>query len=1498
MSYPYLYPRTLALIFFLSLYYAPFCQQVTNTGSNCPGNAAGFELEVFQPQCKLNNGRIVVNVVTNPAVPPITYQWSTGEVMVGWAGLGINNLAPGNYSVTGTDFRSCSVSYNISVEADTANFAFNYDPVSPTCAANSGSIDIYQIFDQFGPFTYQWSNGQQDYKDTLLYPGTYSVTVTDSPGCHAYQTFTLHQYNEQLVWDYNEIHEEYCHAKNGSVTMGILLTGTTPVSFEWSNGVNTQYFDSNLVAGTYYATETDANGCVTVDTFIIQESADSLGAYVTTDSTGCVNMGAAFANFNNFYTLAYFEWSNGSTAYDIYNLPEGYYSFTVADVVGCVETAQGYVAQAQDGPIHPNVDVTTANCTSGGSATCNTTGGTPSYNYRWSDGSYYNSISYVPGGRYLVTISDYWGCTTDTSIQIPDTGTILRVYCLSFPSHCMPDGAAQAIASGGTPPYTYLWSNGQTTDTIGMLGAGSYQVVVTDSLGCKVANYTVVELSNYLDPVQVSLSATKPRCGYPCGTITATASGGTGSYTFDWSNGFTEEGQQSELSQLPPNGYEVLVTDHFGCTATAYILLQDIFPAIRLNIQVTDIVCNKSGSAICTPSGGAPPYYFSWGGGGNSFGNDLSSTDIISTPGEYVAVASDSNGCDANAWFYVYRTDSSLRISASITSDTCLGEKGKVNVTVTGGTPPYSYDWSNGDATNSINHLAAGVYSLSVNDANGCAAATDAIVGQVDIVLGLNFTTQAAICDKDTGSATVHVTGGTPPYAYNWNNGQITAHIVNLAPDAYDITVTDANLCHGYGTAIIADNTSNINPGITTVSASCNQNNGTATSTPVGGVVPYSFNWSNGAVTSTINNLSAGLFTLTVTDDNGCSAEGNAWVGTSSMGDSVRVHAPLCTASTGSAKVFAFGGATPYSYTWSTGSHADSIGGLSPGKYVVTIADNNGCKIIDTLLIKASPGTLSDSLSVYNTICGSHNGNIIANANGGSFPYHFRWSTNDSVPYLANIQAGHYTVTVTDASGCSVSSAATVSNISRQVLFATGSTNPICAGNNGSASITVTGNALAPIHYHWSTGAVTSAISGLAAGQFQVTVTDTLGCSASASVSLTTVTGNMHVNLNSSNATCSSATGGATVLAAGGTVPYHYRWNTHDSVAHISNLHAGTYTVTATDINGCSVTGSVVVNTSGALILPGFVNHYPVCSDSTGSIATNITGGSAPYQYAWANGSTAAVLSNLPSGVYQLTITDASGCTAQASDNLPVNDGAMVAGAATLGANCGQANGSAIAWQVGGHQPFNYVWGTTPTQNGDTATGLAAGNYVVTVTDSKGCTTTGSASVSNTHGPGITLASTPSSGNNGSATVTATGGSGGYTYNWSNGGTSASIGNLSSGTYFVTVTDNNHCEAVGSIQVGSTVGIIVVNGQVQLNLYPNPSSGMIYLDLQLPQTGNVLIEWYDMLGQRLATSQASDVQHLRKEFDMQGYASGTYYVHVVCDEYSITRSVVIQSKGQ
>jgi len=356
------------------------------------------------------------------------------------------------------------------------------------------------------------------------------------------------------------------------------------------------------------------------------------------------------------------------------------------------------------------------------------------------------------------------------------------------------NGTATASASGGSAPYTYLWSNGQTSASLTGLAAGTYTVTVTDLKSCTKTSSTTITQPTVL---VANTSSTDVSCfGGNNGTATASASGGTAPYTYLWSNGATT----STITGLPAAVYNVTVTDANDCTATATATV-DQPDALSVAGSGTDVGCfgGTNGSATATPTGGTAQYTYLWSNG--------ETTSAISglTAAAYSVTVTDANDCTATATATVDQP-TALSVSGSGTDVSCFGgTNGTATAMPTGGTAPYTYSWSNGETTSTITGLPAAVYNVTVTDANDCTSTEEIILTEPITALNLEVNTVAESCIVgNDGSATVTANGGTGPYGYIWSNGQTTQSATALMAGNYAVTVTDDNMCTNTTTATVA----------------------------------------------------------------------------------------------------------------------------------------------------------------------------------------------------------------------------------------------------------------------------------------------------------------------------------------------------------------------------------------------------------------------------------------------------------------------------------------------------------------------------------------------------------------------------------------------------------------------------------------------------------------------------------------------------------------------
>ena len=961
-------------------------------------------------------------------------------------------------------------------------------------------------------------------------------------------------------------------------------------------------------------------------------------------------------------------------------------------------------------------------------------------------------------------------------LNVTVTGTDIPCFGLS-------NGTATAEATNGTPPYTYMWSNGGTTSTISNLNAGTFSVTVTD------ANSATAEGSVTLtEPTRVTATITDPeQCVGPY-TIAAEPQGGVVPYTYNWSTGADTRG-----ISIPAGDYCVTVVDANLCGYVACTTISEDPPTVTL-VEV-DAQCNGSddGAITATPAGGIAPYTYEWSNG------QTGQTITGLAPGPYRVTLTDNRGCTATATTLI---EEPTVITGNIFGDAtvCPGVVDAfIRIAPSGGTPPYSYNWEPGNfAGQGVGPLGPGTYSVTVTDANECTLVDTYVITESDDV-EVQITGDMLLCGANTtGTLSASpVNGPVSLYTYEWSTGATSPSISNVGAGTYTVTATDVNGCTGTATATVR--VIDLNVSLSSTPTTCSdENDGTATATASGGDMPYSYQWSNGGTTATITGLTPGVYTVTVTEANDCKVTGSVQVGSPTP---LRITATpsnvTCNGDNdGTIQVTATGGTPAYSYLWSDGSTNEDRTGLPAGTYGVTVTDANGC-MANTSVSISEPTALSLQGDVTNVACnGDASGSIVLTASGGTPNYTYAWSDGANGRIRNNLAAGSYTVTVTDARGCDLVASYNV-NQPTAIQLSGITTNLDCFGDSdGAIDLTVVGGSPAYI-YRWNTGARTEDISGLVAGVYTVTVTDGNDCTETASFTITEPT-DLTLSATPTNVSCGGGDDGAiSVTTNGGTEPYSYLWSNGAVTEDLSNLTADTYSLTVTDANGC--TESIAVTINEPLALNGFAQITPVAcqGEATGAINLTAERGTPAYTFMWSTGATTEDISNLAAGEYTVTITDANECVLIQTYAVGTVNPIFIEGTVENVDCNGASTGSVNLTVSGGSGTYVYMWSNG--SNNEDLANVPAGTYTVSVTDTNECMGTAtfevtepdaiSLSITN---PTITCGGT----NSGAITVFPAGGTGPYTYLWSNGDTGNEITNIPAAAYTVTVTDVNGCTNV------------------------------------------------------------------------------------------------------
>jgi hypothetical protein len=450
-----------------------------------------------------------------------------------------------------------------------------------------------------------------------------------------------------------------------------------------------------------------------------------------------------------------------------------------------------------------------------------------------------------------------------------------------------------------------------------------------------------------------------------------------------------------------------------------------------------------------------------------------------------------------------------LTANATATDVTCNNAaNGSVSATITGGTTPYSFSWSNSSTTQNISNLAPNTYTITVTDAGGCTASASASVTQPGAISAVPTPTNVACFGGTTGGVSLTVTGGSSVYTYSWTGGATTQNLSNVGMGTYDVTVTDSHSCTGTATASVTQPAQiTIAPTVTNLPCTGGAGTGAVNITVTGGTGSDTYSWSNGATTQNITGLNANTFTVTVTDANHCTAAQSATVSQAgSMMLTTEISEVSCNGgNNGAIDVTASGGTPAYSYSWSNSSTAQTISSLAPNTYTVTVTDQGGCTLINSFTITQPAALIATTTPTEVSCYGGSNGAINLSVNGGTTPYTFSWSSSSTTQNLANLTAGSYSVVVTDSNSCTASNATNVTQPD-SIAISGVVTNATAFGDaDGSIALTVTGGT-AGYTYSWNSGTGADN-TGLAAASYCVTVTDAHTCTASDCFVVTQPTG-------------------------------------------------------------------------------------------------------------------------------------------------------------------------------------------------------------------------------------------------------------------------------------------------------------------------------------------------------------------------------------------------------
>ncbi len=1348
--------------------------------------------------CDLGNGSI--NLTVSGGVSPYTFNWGGGQTTEDLA-----NIPAGTYDVTVTGANGCSSTATINVANTNPPFNVNANIVAnTTCNGGNGSITLNVTPNN--SYTYLWSTGATTSSLTGLMPGTYDVTVSAGGSCTQTASFTVP--NQPNTPNINSaVTQSTCDQNNGSINLTV-SGGVSPYTFNWSSGQTTEDL-ANIPAGSYDVTVTGANGCSSTASITVGNNNPpiNVNANIVANTTCNGGNGSITLNVtpNNSYT---YLWSTGATTPSLTGLPPGTYDVTVSAGGSCTQTASFTVPNQPNTPnVNPNVNPSSCDL-SNGSIVLSVSGGVPPYTYQWSNGSTTQNLAGIPAGSYDVTVTGANGCTTVANINVGNINPQININGNVIANTSCSNTGNGSISLNVTPPnsYTYQWSNNATTPNISGLTPGTYIVTVSAGGSCTAtAAFVVPDNPNAPNLTFTFVAST---CGLSNGSINLSVFGGVPPYTYMWSSGQTTQ----DINNLPEDIYTVTVTGANGCTAVDGVVL----PNNNIPISIDATVTPKTS---CLTNNGAISLILSPNNLTILWSNNSTLPNLTNlAPGTYSVTVSAGGNCTETASFTIDDASEDPQLVIDVTPATCSLANGAIDLDVISGAAPYKYKWSNGSVLQDLNNIPAGNYTVTVTTALGCTAVTAIGVPNNDIGIDIQgVVADNNSCTNPNGFIDIDI---SPPgnYTYNWSNGKKTQDIENLPAGAYSVTVTIGS-CSAIATFDVLNGATPPNLSVVAVPATCNQANGAANATVSGGSPPYTYQWSNGAKTEDINNVPPGTYTITVTGFYGCTAKATVTIPNNNIALNITgavSENTSCTVANGAVNI-SVAPAGAYTYNWSNAATTEDLNNLAAGSYSVTVSAGGSCSATATFVVTNNTTDPVITPSVIPAICGNSNGGIDLTISGAGSPYTFIWSNAATTEDLTNILSGNYSVTVTASNGCKADTTLNVPNNS-STFSLSGTATPLtsCAADNGAIDLTVTPPGA--YTYLWSTNAVTQDIANLPAGTYTVSVTETGNCVATASFIINDGRTYPSTTQNIVPEICGLLNGSVDINVSGGATPYTFLWSNNSVTEDLINVAAGTYDLTVTGLNGCTAVASASVpENSISFSIDGTPVPNTSCVGNNGSVDITLSPAvpaSGPgYTFLWSNNASSEDLANVAAGTYTVTVSAGGTCTNTATYTVANNSQAPTVTESITPAFCGQSSGGVTLNISGGVPPFTYLWSNMAVTKD--VSGLASGNYSVTVTGSNGCISTESYLVpENVVIPSISGNTTPNTScisNNGSITIS-TSPVLAYTYIWSGGQTTPDLSNIPPGTYSVTVSGGGGCTASASFTVDDDITAVLLSG--------------------------------------------------------------------------------------
>ncbi len=674
------------------------------------------------------------------------------------------------------------------------------------------------------------------------------------------------------------------------------------------------------------------------------------------------------------------------------------------------------------------------------------------------------------------------------------------------------------------------------------------------------------------------------------------------------------------------------------------------------------------------------------------------------------------------------------------TGTSCFGgSDGTATVSANGGNSPLKYVLDNqlSQSSPTFQNVTGGNHIISIIDADSCQFDISFTINQPPpIQISVDTIIHPSCQNSNDGAIYAAASNGVGSYTFVINaDTNTTGDFNGLSAGIYTLVVIDDNDCSNSMIFSITNPAPIILSPISSSLQCVGESNGTATVIASGGTISqqYQFLWDDNQTDSIATNLAFGNHFVTVTDDNGCTATANVLV---AQPDTIRFLNAISTPTTcfgdsdGSAQVAVTGGVGNFTYLWNTTDNTPSLNNIMAGNYTLTVTDGNGCQDSITVTVQQPDQLIISSFDIQNVRChGEANGGASLTMNqSGTFTY--AWlPTFQTTSTAQNLDSGWHYAVVTNQDGCMAIDSFIIEQPAPLISITQELQGASCFGtNDGKAMVMVSGgDPFFDGHYNYSWNSVPPQSGqiaiNLAGGQtYQVAITDSLGCQLSDNVTISQPD-SIRIDLNIQPINCYNGTdGAATATASGGTPNYMYQWSNNNSTPTISNLSAGIYFLTVTDVNNCTNVFDVNITEPTQLKLLMIGEDVLCKGEKTGIVSAYTTGGTPNYSFIWNNNQNASTIENLSAGQYFVTVTDDNSC--QISDSIFISEPSSQVEATFLTENVtcfGGRDGRIFVQPQGGIVPYQYSVDGANFTNAATIVGLAADEYPLVVRDDNGC---------------------------------------------------------------------------------------------------------------------------------------------------------------------------------